>query len=49
MWNFEARDDGVYKCEGDHERSEGCVYEKMTYEEIVDIIEAMKSQLRKEE
>lgn len=38
--NFEQRDDGIYYCDGNHEKNEGCTSHevKLTIDDIKDII-----------
>jgi len=43
-WNFEAREDGVYVCKGDHANTDCCQMEKLTQYEIVDILNELRAE-----
>ena len=45
--NFEVSDDGVFGCIYDHDKSEGCCYEKLTPQEIFDLLEGAKKEILK--
>lgn len=40
-WNFEAKEDGVYVCKGEHEKHEGCTNELLSNEEIVKLLRVL--------
>ncbi len=48
-WNFTCSEDGVEVCRGNHEKHEGCRFEKLEPLEVVGIITWLISQITREE
>lgn len=44
-WNFDADDDGLLICKGEHERSNGCTMERVSPHETLQIVNLMRSRL----
>lgn len=44
-WNFEADGEGILYCSGDHEKSAGCSYCRMSHKEAVTLIEHLRKQI----
>ena len=44
-WNFEATDDTVTVCYGDHDKGQPCEYEELSPHEVVEILNDMRSEL----
>lgn len=42
-WNFEATGDSIYVCRDLHEKGDKCDYEKMTVQEVLELIEKFRS------
>lgn len=46
-WNFEADDESVMVCYGEHHRSQDCEYKRLNHHQVLKILNAMKSELIK--
>jgi hypothetical protein len=47
-WNFEVGEDAVYVCKDNHEKGHPCEHEKMTGQEVVELIETLRSIILKQ-
>jgi len=47
LWNFEATDTGITVCKDEHDKGQPCEYKDLSPHEVVDILNDMKSLIRK--
>jgi len=44
-WNFQVSDDELLVCKGEHDKHDECIYQKLDVNEILDILNDMRSRL----
>jgi len=44
-WNFEADDESVMVCRGQHERSDACEYERLSSHQVLEILNSLRSRV----